>query len=398
MTTKKDNAQVATVIGTLLLLGGGLAYMARQAPNLANRANVSASHGNALYEGKPASASYIASLDVIKNMRIRAEKQKEMGQDGEREATMRRAVDITATDLGPMHKEVAESLDQLGKFLSDKNRYSEALPFLRRAYDIRQKGESEYCDKNAYTGSLLAECLMNLKNYPEADELYKRIIEFYKQSDQDGFSEGQQRAIENLANSLRWQERYKEALALEEEEIATLKKAPQANGILMASAYAAAADTAQDANDAVSAKKYLALASETLNAATKNDSRTRAEVFGQMADIDHELKLPRDEMVARENCDANYEAQAAFLDDDQKGDRAENLMKAGACAIVLKDPTKATAFYQKALDQSNKDAVVHAKLLEHKDWLRYFLTASKSQTFKGSAKALAAQIKLLIEG
>ena len=156
--------------------------------------------------------------------------------------------------------QVAAALESLGDLLCSQDRQSEALPLIQHAYEIRAAGAGLDNGDTAWTISQLAHCNLDLKNYQEADNLYKKAIAIYEKLDGDGFSESQQIARENLANSYRWQSRYKEAMDSEISLLDELEKKHLGYSYYAASALTSAASTAQSEKDSNKMREYLARA------------------------------------------------------------------------------------------------------------------------------------------
>ena len=324
-------------------------------------------------------------IQAVGALEGKAECEAKLGLLEEREKTLRLLLDISTQTFNANHEKVASAAESLGDLLSNADRQREALPYLNRAYDIRSKGEATNSPKLAYTASLLAHCQLDLKAYEKADELYNQAIIIYKQQDGNGFSESQQIARENLANSYRWQNRQKEALACELAVLQDLKDKHLANSTFAAAMNVSAANTSQDSHDSISMKKYLSAAEEILaHLQGPSDERERAQIYNNLADVYHDDSQYKAELSSRQLCIQNYQA-LKYAEDDDQSELAQNMIKAGSCALKLKDFAQAKTLYAQALEKASTNQEVRlkikadkAQLLEYLAYLKH-IHANKNQ-------------------
>jgi tetratricopeptide (TPR) repeat protein len=324
-------------------------------------------------------------LHAVDILSAKAECEAKLGLRAEREKTLKTLVVSTEQTYNGMHERVASALENLGDLLDGEDRQSEAIPYLERAYQIRLKGEGANSERTAYAASLLAHCQLDMKNYKEADSLYAQAISIYEKLDGDGFSESQQIARENLANSYRWQDRHKDALACEIALIDDLRKKHLQNSLYMAAAFTSAADTSQDSGEKKMAEQYLIEAEAILSGLdAKSDGREKANIYKDMADIYHEQGNSRAELTARINSIENSKT-VKYTDDQDQIELTENLLHAGGCALKLKNFDQARQFYGQALAQARGNQEVKIGLKNdkeplQKDWqkdLREYLKQSQ---------------------
>ncbi|MBU6452507.1 MAG: tetratricopeptide repeat protein [Cyanobacteria bacterium REEB67] len=323
-------------------------------------------------------------LHAVDILTAKAECEAKLGLRAERKKTLETLIVATEGTYNGMHERVAAALENLGDLLDDEDKQSEAIPYLERAYQIRLKGEGANSERTAYALSLLAHCQLDLKNYKEADRLYTQAIAVYEKLDGEGFSESQQIARENLANSYRWQNRHKEALACELSLIDDLHKKHLQNSLYMAAAFTSAADTSQDSGEKKLAEQYLTEAEAILSELdAKSDGREKANIYKDMADIYHEQGNSRAELTARINSIENSKT-VKYSDDRDQIELAQNYLHAGGCALKLKDFDQARQFYSQALARARDNEEVKIGLKNdkeplQKDWqkdLREYLKQS----------------------
>jgi hypothetical protein len=118
-----------------------------------------------------------AVLDEASRLNKRVEKLYSEGKFGEAIPVVERALSLREKALGPMHPDVAESLNNLASLYKDQGAYPKAEQLLVRALDIREKA----------LGSMHPDVAENLNNlawlyqaqgaYPKAEPLYVRALD-----------------------------------------------------------------------------------------------------------------------------------------------------------------------------------------------------------------------------
>jgi tetratricopeptide (TPR) repeat protein len=127
---------------------------------------------------------------------------------------MARSALADAERLGPEHPQVADCLTFLGHLCTDQKRYSDSLPFFRRALEIRQAklppGRFETGDSLANLG----ECYMRLEKDAEAEPLLQAALRVFERTlpADDGYYLARCRM--NLANLFHESGRTAEAQAM----------------------------------------------------------------------------------------------------------------------------------------------------------------------------------------
>lgn len=352
----------------------------------------------------------VGCLQVVSLLQDKARIENDLGMTAEREKSLRLLVEAATQTYNPRHQQVASALESLGDLLSDADRQKEALPLLERAYDIRVKGAGMESGDTAYTMSLLAHCQLDLKNYAKADELYKKAISIYQGLDGEGYSESQQIARENLTNSYRWQNRYKDAMDSDMAVLAYLKTKKLDNSVYAGDAYCSAASTAQSMKDRGKMKEYLSTAEKIADSglahqesiAQDRDAAAEADIkrlkdAGITPEVDDDKK---DESVWDYRRGAELYSDIGNVydyDDDLKGELAarqksldclqklkypqsedhkqiaQNLVRAGYCSFKLKDMTRAKEYYGQVLAQARKNQDMRLKLKDNKKQIEEYL-------------------------
>ncbi|MBS1989531.1 MAG: tetratricopeptide repeat protein [Cyanobacteria bacterium SZAS LIN-3] len=297
----------------------------------------------------------------------------ELGLTAEREKTLRLLVEAAEKSYNPRHAQVAIALEALGDLLCDRDRESEALPLLQRAYDIRLKGAGLESGDTAYTISLLGHCYLDLKDYSKADDCYKQAIEIYHKLDGEGFSESQQIARDNLANSYRWQNRYKDAMDSDMALLAELKAKKLDSSYFAAGAYCSAASTAQSQKDKAKMHEFLNEAKKIADTMTQaSDLRKSADIYNDIGDVYDDEDDLAGELMARQKS-LNCLKELKYSQKEDKEQIAVNLVKAGYCSFKLKDLPRASEYYGEALAQAKSDEDIRVKLKDNKKQIEEYL-------------------------
>jgi len=330
----------------------------------------------ALYDKSLEELSRYPNLGSILAVQALTEKAACLDKTGareEREATLKLLITASEASYNSRHEKVAIALESLADLLCEENRQSEALPFLERAYDIRVRGAGLQNGDTAYTVSLLAHCHLELKHYKQADALYQEAIAMYEKLDGDGFSESQQIARENQANSYRWQNRYKEARASDLDLLEDLKTRHLENSIYAAGALTSLASTAQSENDRKTMQECLNQASAIAAALDKKeDDHKQADLYNDIADVYNDADDYKNELAARETSIEIYK-NLKFPQDEDQLQMAHNLIKAGACALKLKAFDRAQDFYGQALNKARENQDIRLKLKGDKAQIAEYL-------------------------
>jgi tetratricopeptide (TPR) repeat protein len=342
----------------------------------------------------------LGSMLATEVLTRKAKCEDKLGLDAEREKTLRTLVDASAAAYNESHEQVAAALESLGALLCDKNRQREALPLIERAMDIRVKGAGLDSGDTAYTISQLAHCQLDLKNYKQADDLYQKAIAIYEKLDGDGFSESQQIARENLANSYRWQSRYKDAMASEVNLIYELEKKNLGNSRYMANTLTAAASTAQSQKDRAKMQEFLSRAEKIAIDCGPTFSNQAAEIYSDIADTYDEDDDFKNELPARQSSIGLY-LKLKYPQPEEQEQLAVNLVKAGACALKLKDYRKAQEYYGEALTQARDNQDIRLKLKANKGQIEEYLRYIEKDRRAGqdaTMKMQATELKQMLVG
>ncbi len=325
--------------------------------------------------------------------------QEKLGLVHEREATLRTLVQQAEIAYNSEHQQVASALESLGELLCADNRSAEALPLLQRAYNIRMKGAGPQSADTAYTMSQLAHCYLDLKNYKEADELYIKAIAAYKSLDGDGFSEAQQIARENLANSYCWQDRYQDAMDCEISVLSDLEKNNLGTTYYAGKALASAGDVAARQQNKEKMQEYLGRAEKIALALNKTeDAPKRAELYNDIAEGYNDCEDYKNELTARQNNLASFKSLKYPHQEDQEN-FAQSLVKTGYCALKLKQLNLAKDCFGQALSQARDNQDIRSKLRANKEqieeYLRY-IKQDKRAARDATMKMQASELKQIL--
>ena len=241
--------------------------------------------------------------------------------------------------------------------------------------DIRVKGAGLENGDTAYTISQLAHCHLDLKNYQQADDLYNKAIAIYVKLDGDGFSESQQIARENLANSYCWQNRYKDAMDSQLALLADLDQRNLSHSYYAASALTSAATTAQRQNDRVKLHEYLSRAEKIaaeLDHSQAEDGLKRADLYKDIAEAYNDDDDFKDELVARQHSVESYKG-LKYPQQEDREKLAQSLVQAGSCALKLKDYSEAQDYFGQALTQAKENEEIRLKLSANKELFKEYL-------------------------
>ncbi len=289
------------------------------------------------------------------------------------ENTLRTLVDVSEKGYNSRHQQVASCLENLGDFLCSENRPREALPFLQRAFDIRLKGAGMESGDTAYAMSQLAHCHLDLKNFKDADGLYIQAIAVYQKLDGNGFSQAQQIARENLANSYCWQDRYKDAMDCEMAVLSDLEKKNLGDSYYAANTLTSAAGTAERQDDLQKMHEFLNRAQKiALSLDKSEDAPKRAEIFGEIADAYSDDEDFKNELSARRLSLESYKSIKYLQQEDQEN-LAQGLVKAGSCSLKLKDLGRAQDYFGQALSQARDNQQIRVKLRDNKEQIQEYL-------------------------
>jgi tetratricopeptide (TPR) repeat protein len=329
-----------------------------------------------LYEESLESYKKYPGLDCLQAVAALSEKancEDQLGLEREREKTLNILVEQAERAYNSRHQQVARALESLGDLLCGENRSAEALPLLKRACQIRMEGAGMESSDTAYTISQLAHCHLDLKNYKEADDLYKKAIATYQKLDGDGFSEAQQIARENLANSYRWQSRYKDAMDCEMQVLSDLEKRNLSKSYYAANMLTSAASTAASQNDKAKMHDFIDRAEQIARSLDKDeDAAKRAEIYNDIADVYADDESYKNELIARQHSLECFKLLKYPQQDDQEK-LANSLVKAGSCALKLKDLSQAKEYFGQALSQARENEEIRIKLRANKQQIQEYL-------------------------
>lgn len=130
------------------------------------------------------------------------------------ESAFRRSLEITQKLLGPDHTDLAVTLDSLGVLYYEQDRYTEAEKLLRRSFEIRKKhlpGDHPAIARNL---THLAHVMIRLERSAEAEGLLREAVAI-RGRHPPGFDSEMAITLESYAIALKLNGRPAEALAIE---------------------------------------------------------------------------------------------------------------------------------------------------------------------------------------
>jgi tetratricopeptide (TPR) repeat protein len=146
------------------------------------------------------------------------------GRYAEAEPLHRRALAIREKALGPDHPYVAVSLGNLASLYKDQSRYTEAEPLFRRALAIFENARGRDDAYVATTLNNLADLYLKLARYAEAEQLNKRCLAILEKTRGPDHLDVAA-SLNNLAALYRAEARYTEAERLNKRSLAIREKA-----------------------------------------------------------------------------------------------------------------------------------------------------------------------------
>ena len=132
------------------------------------------------------------------------------GQYEKAELLLQRALSIREQQLGPLHSDVADSLNSVANLYMDQGKYEQAEPLLQRALSIREQQLGPLHLDAAHSLNDLALLYQRQGKYEQAEPLYQRSYAIYEQL--LGFLHPDTAtSLDNLAGLYQNQEKYEQA-------------------------------------------------------------------------------------------------------------------------------------------------------------------------------------------